>query len=388
MTRSLPGVKAPSVGPPAPGADPPPRGKSPFRDAAVNAAARVALHLIPRIPDPLKRLLMGRRSLTIDGNTLDTTLQLMLAAQRVSGVGGLVSSNDPVVARAQLRIAAAMMDTDIHVATSELAIPGPAGPIPARHYRPGAGAAEPGTSSTAAAPLLVFYHGGGFVVGDLETHDALCRLICRDAGVHVLSVDYRLAPEHKAPAAVEDAFAAYHWALEHAAELGAEPARIAVGGDSAGGNLATVVSRLARDQGVPVPVLQLLLYPITQFTAQTRSRTLFAEGFFLNKRDMDWFHDNYLAGSGLQWTDPRVSPLLADDLSGLPPALVLTAGFDPLRDEGEQYASALRAAGTTVDLRRMGSLIHAFGNFFPLGGGSATATAEMISALRAHLSHG
>ena len=248
----------------------------------------------------------------------------------------------------------------IHVEVDDLSLPGPAGEIRARHYRPPGG----GT-----APLLVFYHGGGWVIGDLDTHDALCRLTCRDGGVHVLSIDYRLAPEHSAPAAVEDAYAAFKWAQEHAGELGAIPGRVAVGGDSAGGNLAAVVSQLARDEGGPAPVLQWLIYPRTDFTAQTRSMSLFARGFLLTRRDMDWFHAQYLRGSGVDPTDPRVSPLLAESLSGLAPALIAVAGFDPLRDEGEAYAAALRAAGTAVDLRYMGSLTHGFVNLFQLGGG-------------------
>jgi len=234
--------------------------------------------------------------------------------------------------------------------------------------------------------LLVFYHGGGWTIGDLDTHDALCRLTCRDADVHVLSVDYRLAPEHPAPAAVDDAYAAFRWAHEHAGDLGAIPDKLAIGGDSAGGNLAAIVSQLARDDGGPTPVLQWLLYPRTDFTAKTRSLSLFAEGFLLTKRDMDWFETQYLGDSDLEPTDPRISPLLAESLSGLPPALIAIAGFDPLRDEGDRYAAALRAAGTPVDLRSMGSLTHGFANLFPLGGGSAVATTELISALRAHLS--
>jgi acetyl esterase len=320
--------------------------------------------------------MLGRRSITIDGNTLDTTLQLMLAAQRAAGLGGLVSSDDVATARSRLQILAASFKKDIPVAAvTNLSIPGPAGPIPARHYRP----AEPG------APLLVFYHGGGFVMGDLDTHDDLCRVICRDGGIHVLSLAYRLAPEHKAPAGPDDAFAAYRWALDHAAELGADPARVAVGGDSAGGNLSALVSQRARNEGIRLPALQLLIYPVTNLLGKTRSQTLFAEGYFLTKRDMDWFMDKYLDGADVDGTDPRVSPLLAGDLSGLPPALVLTGGFDPLRDEGTQYAEAMRAAGVIVDRRPFGSLVHGFANFFPLGGGSATATTEMISALRAHL---
>jgi acetyl esterase len=195
-----------------------------------------------------------------------------------------------------------------------------------------------------------------------------------------------LAPEHKAPAGVDDAFAAYRWVSDHAADLGADAGRIAVGGDSAGGNLAAVVSQQARNEGVRLPALQLLIYPRTNFVGETRSITLFADGYFLTKRDIDWFTLKYIDGAEIDATDPRLSPLLADDLSGLPPALVLTAGFDPLRDEGAQYAEAMRAAGVTVDHRQFGSLIHGFANLFPLGGGSTVATTEMISAMRAHLS--
>jgi acetyl esterase len=210
-------------------------------------------------------------------------------------------------------------------------------------------------------------------------------LICRHAGIHVLAVDYRLAPENPAPAGLDDAYAAYRWALKNGADPGAEAGRVAVGGDSAGGNLAAVVSQLARDDGTPTPALQLLMYPATHFAAQTRSRILFAEGFVLSRKDIERSERQYLAGSGLKPDDPRVAPLLARDFSGLPPALVVTAGFDPLRDEGEQYAAQLGAAGGIVDLRRMASLVHGFANMAPLGGGSAVAVAETISAVQAHL---
>ena len=374
MSESLPG-QAPPVGPPAD--DPAPRGQNRGRDAIVNAASGVTLRALPRIPNAVKRLLLGGRSVTVDGNTLDTTLQLMLAGQRATGIDGLVPSDDVHVARAHLRILAASVKQDIPVAAvTNLSIPGPAGPIPARHYQP----------ARADGPLLVFFHGGGWVIGDLETHDDLCRLICRDGRIHVLSVDYRLAPEHKAPAAAVDAIAAYQWALEHAESMGVDADLIAVGGDSAGGNLAAVVSQQARNNGARLPALQLLIYPRTNFVGETRSITLFAEGYFLTKHDIDWFTDRYLGGASIEPTGPQVSPLLADDLTGLPPALVLTGGFDPLRDEGNQYAEAMRAAGVTVDLREFGSLVHGFANFFPLGGGSAVATAETISAMRAHLS--
>jgi acetyl esterase/lipase len=366
MTRSLPGTPDQQV-------------KTGGRaNRLQSAATKLGVKVIPWVPTRAVRLLTGGRSVTIDGNTLDPTLQLMLSAQHAMGIEGLAVGDDVAASRALIReTSMGFAGPQVHVGVSHLSIPGPAGQIPARHYRPAA--AKP-------TPLLVFYHGGGWTIGDLDTHDALCRLTCRDADVHVLSVDYRLAPEHRAPAAVDDAYAAFKWACEHADELGAIPDKIVVGGDSAGGNLAAVVSQLARDDEGGKPVLQWLIYPRTDFTAKTRSLSLFAEGFLLTKADIDWFEAQYLDGSGIEPTDPRISPLLADSLAGLPPALIATAGFDPLRDEGDCYAAELHEAGTPVDRRSMRSLTHGFANLFPLGGGSALATTELISALRAHLS--
>jgi acetyl esterase len=349
----------------------------PAKPPIVNAVAAATLRALPRTPDAVKRVLLGGRSITIDGNTLDTTLQLLLAGMTVTGLNRLIADPDVAVARAQLRVTAAGFKQNIPVASvTNLSIPGPACPIGARHYRPVDGDGE---------PLLVFYHGGGQVIGDLDVYDDVCRIICRDGRLHVLSVDYRLAPEHKAPAGSDDAYAAFRWALDHAGALGADPGRVAVGGDSAGGNLAALVSLRARDEGAPLPALQFLLYPVTDYSGDTRSKTLFADGFFLTKHDLDFCRKQFLDGAAVDATDPRVSPLLADDFSGLPPALLLTAGFDPLRDEGRQYADALRQAGVPVDFREFGSLVHAFANFFPLGGGSAAAMTETVSALRAHL---
>jgi acetyl esterase len=365
MTQSLPGQATP-VGSP--------RGA---KGPVVNALAGFTLRVLPRMPNPVKRLLLGGRSVTIDGNTLDTTMQLMLVGMSAAGLNALIASFDVGAARGQLRILAASFKQDIPVGrVTNLSIPGPAGPIRARHYRPIDGDGQ---------PLLVFYHGGGQVIGDIETHDDLCREICREGGLHVLSVDYRLAPEHKSPAGSDDAYAAFVWALDHAGELGADAGRVAVGGDSAGGNLAALVSLRARDEGTRLPALQLLFYPVTNYADETRSQKLFADRMFLTKKDLDWCRKQFLDGAHVEAADPRVSPLQADDLSGLPPALVLTAGFDPLRDEGRQYAEAMRAAGVAVDYREFGSLIHGFANFFPLGGGCTTAVAESISALRAHL---
>jgi acetyl esterase len=342
------------------------------------AATAAGVKAIPWIPIPAKRMLVRGRSVVIDGNTLDPTLQLVLLGQRLAGVDGLVVDDDLEASRAQMRdTLVGFSGPQIHVAVEDLSLPGPACEIVARHYRPASGG---------AAHLLVFYHGGGCALGDLDTHDTLCRLTSRDAGIHVLSIDYRLAPEHPAPAAIDDAYAAFKWAYEHARELGATPRRVAVGGDSAGGYLAAVVCQLARDEGGPAPVLQWLIYPRTDCAAETRSLSLFARGFLLTERDLDWFTAQYLRGTGIDPADPRLSPLRAESLSGLAPALIAVAGFDPLRDEGESYAAALQAAGTAVDLRSMGSLTHGFASLFQLGGDSATATGELISALRAHLS--
>jgi acetyl esterase len=344
------------------------------RDAAVTAANRLGAGMMPVVPEAAKRLMA--RSVTIEGNTLDPTLRLFLVTRRLAGRTGLSDGGTPAISRQLFREDLLALDRDPVVvgAVTNLTIPGPAGPIPARHYRPHGGR---------CGSLLVFFHGGGWVIGELDSYDRLCRAICRGAGVDVLSVDYRLAPEHPAPAAVEDAYAAYRWALEHGAEFGTQPGPVAVGGDSAGGNLSAVVSQRGRDDGVP-PLLQFLLYPATDLRGGTRSRALFADGFVLTRKDMDVFQGHYLTGSGLDATDPRVSPVLGK-LSGLPRALVVTAGFDPLRDEGEQYAEAMRAAGVVVDLRRMPSLTHGFASLAALGGGSALALAEVTSALRAHL---
>ena len=349
-----------------------------FRDRVQEVIGGPSLRAISRMPDRVKRLLLGGRSVTIDGNTLDPTLQLVLASSRLAGREGLIMSEDPATARVRLDATASRFPhVPADVATSHVTVPGPGGVIPAVHIRP--------TTGADGAPLLVFFHGGGFVVGGYRSHGNLCEVISDRADIHVLFVDYRLAPEHKAPAAAEDAYAAYRWACDHAAELGADADRVAVGGDSAGGNLAAVVAQRARDDGAPPPVLQLLLYPMCDVTAHTRSMDLFADGFFLRRWDIDFCSEQYVGGSGIDPADPLVSPLLAADLSGLPPALLVTAGFDPLLDQDRQFAAALSSAGVAVDLLEFGSLIHAFPNFFGLGGGAAAATDEIIAALRAHL---
>ena len=229
--------------------------------------------------------------------------------------------------------------------------------------------------------MLVYYHGGGWVIGDLDTHDGVCRFLAAATGALVLSVDYRLAPEHPFPAPVDDARAAFGWAVQNAAELGADPARVAVGGDSAGGNLAAVVTRLAREAGGLQPAMQLLLYPATDDVETWPSRRVFAAGFLLTAADMDWFRDHYLPDPALS-AHPDVSPFQAEDLSGLPPAYVATAGFDPLRDEAEAYAKKMREAGVAVTLRRHPGLTHGFAQMAAVSRTSRAAMLEVAGALQ------
>jgi acetyl esterase len=222
-----------------------------------------------------------------------------------------------------------------------------AGSVPVRIYRPADG----------ELPVLVWFHGGGFVIGDLDTTDSAARQLAVEAGCVVVSVDYRLAPEHRYPAAADDCWAALEWVLANASSLGVDPARVAVGGDSAGGNLAAVVALRARDAGIALRH-QLLVYPVTDLTASFPSRVENGEGYFLTKDAMDWFERSYLDGQDPK--DPGASPLHAPSLTGLAPAHVLTAGFDPLRDEGQAYAEALAAAGVDVVDDRYPTLIHGF----------------------------
>jgi len=236
----------------------------------------------------------------------------------------------------------------------DLQASGPHGAIPLRFYRPESAGAGPG-------PLLVFYHGGGWVIGGLASYDALCRVLAAKARCRLVSVDYRLAPEHKFPAAVEDAFAALQWIAAHAATFGADPGRLAVGGDSAGGNLSAVVAQRARGAGGPALRFQLLIYPATDLRGGSASHQAFADGYLLTHQLMRWFFDHYMR-SETDTADPLASPLLAANLAGLPPALVITAGFDPLQDEGKAYAERLAAAGVATEHRHYAGMIHGFFN--------------------------
>lgn len=247
-------------------------------------------------------------------------------------------------------------------AVRDLAAPGPAGPIPLRLYR------GLGTAAELALPVLVYFHGGGWTIGDLDTHDIVCRTLANRARCAVIAVDYRMGPEHRFPAAVDDCLAATRWVAEQGAALGIDAARIAVGGDSAGGNLAAVVAITLRDAGGPVLVFQALVYPATDQRLDTASHMSFAQGYLLTRDNMLWFRDNYLLPG--DYDDWRASPLRAADLARLPPAHIITAGYDPLLDEGRAYSDRLVAAGVPVLYECFEGMAH---GFLTMGGVVAAA---------------
>lgn len=338
------------------------------------AAARA----LGSLPESAQIRLSGGKSIVLDGQKLDPSCQVTLAlVEKRGGAGSPTSVVNIPKERALLRRQSLIGGgtPEIVAAVRNLQIDGAEGKIGARFYStPEVGGPH---------PMLVFFHGGGFVLGDLDSHDGVCRSLCVHAGVDVLAVDYRLAPEHPFPAAHDDAVAAFAWAQANAADLGSDPTRIAVAGDSAGGNLAAGVALSTARSLAPPPIAQLLIYPITDWTIKHPSHGLFGEGFLLTSDLMDWFGEQYGGPNPPDPADPRISPLRAEDLSGLAPAVVVTAGFDPLRDEGEAYGEALRSAGVEVLIRRFPNLIHGFANMSGVSKAAATAVIEMGGALRA-----
>ena len=323
----------------------------------MNAEA-IALRVIMALPQAVKKRIAGT-PVEVDGQRLDTEAQVLLK----------LNERDPRPELDQLDVPAARQLIEEEAATvagrllrvaevQELEVAG----RPARMYVP----------KDERGGLLLYFHGGGWVVGSLDTHEQPCRYLAREAGARVLSVDYRLAPEAKFPAAVEDALSAYEWARANAPD----PARVAVGGDSAGGNLAAAVSQLAD----PKPALQLLIYPVVDLSEKRESYRLFREGFFLTEANMDWYRAHYLPDE-VAASDPRASPLLAGDLAGLPPTYLAVAGFDPLRDEALEYARKLEAAGVEVKLDLHAGMIHGFANMVGVGRAAPAAMKPAAEAL-------
>lgn len=349
-------------------------------------AEAAAARAIAALPPRAQVRLAGGEPVVLDGQRLDPSSQVTLALieKRMGGSTMQPGKAGVPAERALFRRQALIGggDPEPVAGVRDLQVDGAEGKLGARFYStPEFGGPH---------PLLVFFHGGGFVLGDLDSHDTVCRTLCVHAGVDVLSVDYRLAPEHPFPVAPDDARAALAWAQANAADLGSDPTRIAVGGDSAGGNLAAVVSRDTAKSLAQPPVAQLLIYPVTDWSARISeevaghpSHAIFGEGFLLTNDLMEWFADQYAGPTPPDVNDPRVSPLKADDHSGLPPAVVVTAGFDPLRDEGEAYAEAMRSAGVDVVVRRFPDLIHGFANMTGVSKSARAALVETAGMLRA-----
>lgn len=270
---------------------------------------------------------------------------------------------------------------DTPVAAEDRMVPGPGGAIALRIYRP----ASPPSQRRSDLPIMVYFHGGGFVFGDLDTHDPLCRQFAAAVPAVVVSVDYRLAPEHRFPAAVDDAEAAVRWVAEQARSLGADGGRLVVAGDSAGGTLAAVAARRARDAGGPPISLQLLIYPVTDLSRSYPSHQTYGHGYFLTTEAMAWFTAHYLGADALDDTvrcrQPDASPLFTGDLSGLPRAHVVTAEFDPLRDEGEAYAQRLGQAGVATTQVRYDGMIHGFVSMDGVLDSGAQAIADMVAVV-------
>jgi len=335
-----------------------------------------AANLALRMPISWVNLLAGA-PITVDGRTLDTRTQWFLQLLARSG-------QKPMH---MLGVAQARVEFDLFqpvlsgrpAPVGEIVdrtIAGPGGRLRVRLYRPAGSVAR-------LLPTVLYLHGGGWVIGSLEAYDLPCRFFCARSGCAVVAVDYRLAPEHKFPAALDDAVAAFRWLAADSEELGIDPDRIVVAGDSAGGTLAAVVAQQVRGEA-RTPCLQWLIYPATDLGAETPSRASCGEGFLLTRTDMEWFRSLYLDDPA-EVADPRVSPLRAPDLSGLPPALIFTAGLDPLRDEGQAYAERLGTAGVKTVHREFDSLIHGFVGMRGALQAAARAMDDMVTGLRHEL---
>jgi acetyl esterase len=302
------------------------------------------------IKEPLLRRLAGAPLYNDDGAVLDTHLRALITLEGMARRPPQESLS-VAEARAQMRSSVLMVEEPawplFRIDDDKID-----GSIPIRIYTP--------RQTSEPLPIATFFHGGGFLLGDLDTHDVACRRLSRDADCIVVSVDYRRGPEHRFPAAVDDAWTSFRWIVENAGKLGGDATRVGVVGDSAGGNLAAAVSLLARDASGATPIFQLLVYPALDFYRRAESHRRFGQGFLLPSSTIDWYSANY-ADRG-DWDDMRASPLLAKDVSGVAPAHVVTAGFDPLRDEGRAYAARLREAGVATHFHEERTLTHGFFN--------------------------
>lgn len=311
----------------------------------------------------------GPQACKTDPVPVDPAVQQILDGL-AAAPGPALEEMAPADARALIDGMSALSRAPAEVATEDRTIPGPGGDIPVRIYRPDA---------EGPLPVVVYFHGGGFVIGSLTSHDAVCRSLCQKSGAVVVAVDYRLAPEHRFPAAPEDCYTATAWVAEHGAELGVEASRLAVAGDSAGGNLATVVCLMARERGGPPIAFEVLVYPVIDHV-ETPSRIENAEGYLLTSAAMDYFVDHYADEGDRQ--HPWCAPIRAEDLRGMPPALVITAEYDPLRDEGEAYGRRLQESGVPVTISRYDGMTHGFFQFTALVPRAVDAEEEVVKALR------
>ncbi|WP_340151716.1 alpha/beta hydrolase [uncultured Sneathiella sp.] len=311
---------------------------------------RVILKTIGLLPESFFSLCYGFKPVVIDGQRLDSKARLLCDIDRKNATP--VRDTPLETTRANLeRLSSALSGPRPKLSRIEdIDIPTENGHLPARLYKP---------TTDPSLPVLVFYHGGGYIRGSLDSHDGLCARLAKYGGFAVLSVGYRLAPEARFPAAVEDAITAFNWAVRHGAEYGLDPQRVAVGGDSSGGCLAAAVAQQMSATGETAPVFQMLLYPTLDAHLSAASYKLFEDGFFLTYDRIRDYRDMYL-NTAAERDDVRASPILNTDLAGLPPALIVTAGFDPLRDEAESYGKALQAAGVNVGIVRFPSMVHGF----------------------------
>jgi acetyl esterase len=312
------------------------------------------------------------------GNAVPVHPQVQMLLDGLAAAGSPpLHETEPEAARQMMRALASMEERVEVERVDDRTVPGPGGDVPVRVY-------TPAESIGANHGVLIWIHGGGWVIGDLETADPTCRLLAQGSGCVVVSVDYRLSPEHRAPAALEDCLAVVAWTVENAEALGCDASRLAIGGDSAGGNLAALACLRLRDEFGPEVDFQLLVYPVTDLTRSHPSYEANAEGYFLTAESMRWFVERHL-GDEIDPKDPMVSPLHAESLEGLPKALVITAELDPLRDEGEAYAQRLREAGVEVEHVRYDGQIHGFFAMATMLDDGKAAVAKAAEALRKEL---